>query len=450
MHLLEIQGQRILLDCGFVQGHRREAEHRNRDLPFDPRSLHAVVLSHAHIDHSGNLPSLIKGGFEGPIYTTGATRDLCAVMLPDSAHIQAQDARWLRKKAAKWNLDVVEPIYTARDVLATMRRFITVSYDVPVPIGDGITLTFRDAAHVLGSASVVLEVKEGGATVPTRVIFSGDVGREETPLLRSPVPAWEADVLIMESTYGNRLHDPYETADAEFAATITRTVARGGKIIIPTFALERAQEVIFSLKRLLERGKIPAVPVVVDSPLTADITQVFRLHPESLDEAVEHLYVKNDSPFFFPGLRYVRRVEESKALNGVEGPMIIMSANGMCEAGRILHHLRNNIEDERNTIVFVGFQAQHTLGRRIVERQPEVKIFGRPHQLRASVVTLNALSGHADQKGLVDFARPSSSSCERCFLVHGELEQQEVLAEKLREAGFASVEIPERGTSADV
>jgi len=222
-------------------------------------------------------------------------------------------------------------------------------------------------------------------------------------------------------------------------------VARGGKVIIPTFALERAQEVVFSLKRLLERGKIPEIPVVVDSPLTADITQVFRLHPESLDEEVEHLYVKNDSPFYFPGLRYVRRVEESKALNAVKEPMLIMSANGMCEAGRILHHLRNNIEDERNTIVFVGFQAEHTLGRRIVERQPEVKIFGRPHHLRAEVVTLNALSGHADQKGLLDFARPSSVSCDRCFLVHGELPRQEALAAKLRDAGFSSVEIPERG-----
>ncbi len=449
MHLVEANGTRILLDCGLYQGRRAEANQRNRDFGFDPASIDGVVLSHAHIDHTGNLPGLVARGFEGLIYATDATRDLSAVMLADSAHIQVNDAKWFNRHARKWKASRIEPLYTPRDAMKTVGRFVTVGYEIPLRIADGVEITFRDAAHVLGSSSIVMTVQEGGGT-PTRLVFSGDVGRSVTPLLDDPVPAWDADVLIMESTYGNRTHEPYASTASVFADAINRTVERGGKILIPSFALERAQEVIFTIRELREAGRIPEIPMFVDSPLTADITQVFRLHPEAFDADVSDLYVKKKSPFFFPGLRYIRLTDESKALNDRDEPMIILAGNGMCEAGRILHHLRNNIEDPRTTILFVGYQAAHTLGRRILERTPEVKIFGRPHRLRASVVAINGLSGHADRQGLLEFAAPSATSCRHAFLVHGEADQSEPLAEAMRDQGFSRVTVARRGQSFDV
>jgi metallo-beta-lactamase family protein len=339
----------------------------------------------------------------------------------------------------------IEPLYSTRDALAALEHFVTANYEMKLPIGGGVVLHFRDAGHVLGSASVVLEVTEDGVT--KRLIFSGDVGRAETPLLRDPVPAWDADVLVMESTYGNREHEPYASATGLLAETVRRTTERGGKVIVPSFALERAQEVIYSLRVLLHEGRIPAIPVFVDSPLTSDITQVFRIHPECFDEEITKLYVKNDSPFYFPGLTYIRRVEESKALNERRDPMVIISANGMCEAGRILHHLSNNIENPKNTVLFVGYQAEHTLGRRILEGAPEVPIFGRFQPRRAEVVALSAMSGHADRTGLLAFAEPSRHSCKHLVLVHGEPEQSEPLATRLREDGYRNVTVAERGQS---
>jgi metallo-beta-lactamase family protein len=324
-----------------------------------------------------------------------------------------------------------------------------VNYDMRLPLLGGLTLTFRDAGHVLGSASVVLEERNGKSS-GRRLVFSGDVGRSVTPLLRDPVLAADAEILLMESTYGDRVHDPYEETGAKLAATIQRTVERGGKIIVPTFALERAQEVIYVLRGLLQQELIPEIPMFVDSPLTFDITQVFRMHPEYFEEEIANLYVKKESPFYFPGLTYVRETEASKALNERSGPMLIMAASGMCEAGRILHHLRNNIEDDRNTILFVGFQAENTLGRRIVDGHEEVKIFGRPHAVRAEVVALNSLSAHADRDGLVEFASPSRKTCRHLFLVHGEPNQSVPLAARLAEEGFADVAIAKRGETVEV
>lgn len=448
-HLLEVNDRRILLDCGLFQGHRQEANERNRVFPFDPASIDVVVLSHAHIDHSGNLPGLIRQGFTGPVYATSATRDLCAVMLLDSAHIQESDARWYNRKAPRWNVEPIVPLYSPEDALKAMTHFVSLNYDMTLPITDGVQLTFRDAGHVLGSASVTLDCRNG-AQGNTRVVFSGDIGRAVTPLLRPPVPPTDADVLLMESTYGNRTHPPYESGMETLADAIRRTIARKGKIIIPTFALERAQEVIYALKQLLETRRIPRIPVYVDSPLTSDITQIFRIHPECFDADIQKLYTKRDSPFYFPGLTYIRRTEDSMRLNDEPGPMLIMSANGMCEAGRILHHLRNTIEDERNTIVFVGYQAEHTLGRRILDRQSEVKIFGRPHTLEADVVDVRSLSAHADREGLIAYARSTRETCRSVILVHGEAEQTEPLAALLRADGFPSVTIARRGQTLEI
>ena len=417
-HLVEVDGQRILLDCGLFQGRRADANERNRNFLFDPKSIDEVVLSHAHIDHSGNLPGLVKQGYEGPIYSTQATRDLCAVMLLDSAHIQEDDARWYNRKALRKGEKPIEPLYSTEDALRAMTRFVGMNYGMPLPLGDGVTLTFEDAGHVLGSASVVLDWKEGNGRA-RRLVFSGDVGRSVTPLLRDPKPPDKANILLLETTYGNRDHEPYESGQERLVNAINRTVERKGKIIIPTFALERAQEVIFALKKLLKEKRIPQIPVYVDSPLTSDITQIFRLHPESYDEEIKNFYIKRDSPFYFPDLTYTRNVEDSKALNEEPGPMIIMSASGMCEAGRILHHLRNNIENERNTIIFVGYQAEHTLGRKILEREPEVKIFGIPHPLEAEVVVLNSLSAHADRDELLEYAEATKAGAEHVILCMG-------------------------------
>lgn len=448
MHLVEVNGKRILLDCGLYQGRRDDSNRRNREFPFDPKSIDVVVLSHAHIDHSGNLPGLVKQGFEGPVYATSATRDLCAVMLLDSAHIQAMDARWYNKKAKKNGEEPIAPLYGVEDALETMTRFVTINYEMKLPLTDGVSVTLRDAGHVLGSASVTLDCRENGST--KRLIFSGDVGRTETPILRDPVPAQNADVLLLESTYGNRDHEPYAETGERLAKIIGRTYQRRGKVIIPTFALERAQEVVYALKRLLEERRIPQLPVFVDSPLTFDITQIFRLHPECFDQEIAALYIKKDSPFYFPGLTYVRRTEESKALNARKEPMIIMSASGMCEAGRILHHLRNNIEDPNNTILFVGYQAENTLGRRILDRQEEVRIFGQPHKLRAEVAKLNSLSAHADRGGLAHWAEPSKESCGQIFLVHGEEKQSRPFQDYLQERQFRGVRIAGAGETVSV
>ena len=443
MHLVETGGRRILLDCGLYQGRRREANERNRNLPLRAREVDAVVLSHAHIDHSGSLPNLIKNGFEGTIFSTPATRDLCAVMLRDAAFIQQQDAAYINRRNEREGVsDRVEPIYTQEDALKAMEHFVSVSYRRPITVCDGVTATFLDAGHVLGSAIVVLDIREQRRQI--RLVFTGDLGRTKMPILRDPEQPKGTQVLITETTYGDRLHDPIQEVDEKLLAVVKRTVARGGKVIVPSFALERAQEIIFSLRRLQARGELPRVPVFVDSPLTVKITDIFKLHAESFDAEMRSFMLKKGDPFDFADLKYVESVEESRKLNTLSGPAIIISASGMCEAGRVLHHLNNNIEDKASTVLIVGFQAEHTLGRRLVERRPSVKVFGVQRQLNAEVVVLNGFSAHADRDDLLAFAEGcrDQGSIEHVILVHGEPDPQKKFADLLGEHGFPRVTVP--------
>jgi len=447
MHLLEVNGKRILLDCGLYQGHRDESNELNRNLPFAPENVDRMVLSHAHIDHSGNIPLLCRR-YDGDILATPATRDLASVMLMDSAHIQQKDAEFFNKKIAHRPEEFISPIYNADDVDKALCQFIAINYDRPFWLSDGVTLTFRDAGHVLGSAVVVLDIEESGRK--QRLVFSGDVGRRRLPILRDPTLIEDADNMILESTYGNRKHDPIEVADEKLADAVNTVFARKSKLIIPSFALERAQEILYSFHKLLKLKRIPRVPVYLDSPLTIKVTEIFRLHPECFDEEITTLFDKHEDPFDFPELELVRSKEDSQQLNEQSGPMVIISASGMCEAGRILHHLRNNISNPKNIILIVGFQAKHTLGRKIVEREPTVRIFGLEHDLEAEVRIINAYSGHADKDGLDRFAMASKESLKNLFLVHGEPDQSEAMAARLAPQGVSEIRIPQRGEYFDL
>jgi len=436
-HLLEINGYRILLDCGMFQGRREETARKNRSFQFVPEKLNAVVLSHAHIDHSGTIPLLYRQGYRGRIYTTPATHDLCGVMLLDSANIQQRDAEWLEKKQRAF----VPPLYEESDVYEAMKHFACFPYGDRFEVVPGVYVTFQDAGHVLGSAMVVVDYKEDGAD--RRLLFSGDLGRKNMPLLRDPWIPEDADTVIMESTYGDRDHDPIETMEEKLAEVVLRTVRRGGKIIIPSFALERAQEVVFALKRLEMNGAIPTIPVYVDSPLTVDITEVFRYHKELFDPETSQVMKVAGDAFTLNHIEYVRNSDDSMRLNTLKEPCIIISASGMCEVGRILHHLRNNCEDPRNTILIVGFMAENTLGRRIVERQPEIKIFGVKRQLRAEVKTMNAFSAHAGRSELLEFGARFSGKHKKILLVHGEATALEALRSGLYDKGVHDVTIME-------
>ncbi len=438
-HLIEVNGHRVLLDCGMFQGKREETARKNRQLPIPVEDIHAVVLSHAHIDHSGILPVLAKHNYAGRVFTTMATRDLCAIMLLDSAHIQERDARWLSRR----NETFVAPIYGEEDAREIIRHFICIPYDMPIDVVPGLRVTFKDAGHVLGSAMILLEFEENGKQ--RKVIYSGDIGRRNMPILDDPWEPDDADVVIMESTYGDRDHDPIETLDDKLADVVNRTYKRGGKLIVPSFALERAQEFIYALKRLESQNRIPDIPVFVDSPLTVNITEVFRLHADLFDEDLQHIMEESGNPFELKRITYIRNVEESKRLNGIKEPAIIISASGMCEFGRILHHLRNNIGDRRNTILIIGFQAKNTLGRRIVERERQVKIFGIKHDLVAEVKVLNSLSAHAGRSELIDFGKRFKDRAEKVLLVHGENGALAALQSGLQAEGCTNTHIQEEG-----
>jgi metallo-beta-lactamase family protein len=441
-HLLEVNGTRILLECGLFQGKRKKSLKINRELPFAAANVDVMVLSHAHIDHSGNIPNLVKSGFRGDIVSTFATRDLCAIMLRDSAHIQQQDAEYVNKRRARAGEPPVEPIYDLEDAVDALKYFLAIGYDRPYQITPEITLTFRDAGHILGSAIVVLDIKENGQE--RRLVFTGDLGRPDLPILRDPTKIEKADILLIESTYGTRLHESVPEAEKELKRVVLDTYYRGGKVIIPAFAVGRTQEVVYDLHRLKERQAIPPdLPVFVDSPLAIDATSIFRLHPECYDDEVSEFMLESGDPFGFRDLQYTRSVAASKALNFLRDPAIIISASGMCEAGRIQHHLKNNIEDSRNTVLIVGWQAPDTLGRRIIERQPTVKIFGEEYQLNAHVEAINGFSAHADRDELLAWTGAIRQKPEYTFIVHGEEEVSEAFGRLLEANGHPNVVVPQ-------
>jgi metallo-beta-lactamase family protein len=423
------------------QGRRQESAEKNRTLPLPIKDLDAVVLSHAHIDHSGRLPYLIAEGYSKTIWATAATRDLCAVMLADSAHIQEKDAEFLAKRRKEF----IEPLYGMRHAVRTMDLMVGLPYNKAFDVVPGIRASYVDAGHILGSASVLLDCTEGGKT--KRLVFSGDIGRSGLAIIREPVPPEGADALIMESTYGNRDHESVEGARAKLAQVVRETAARGGRVLIPAFAVGRTQEVIYALHSLAREGAIPSIPIYVDSPLAIDVTTVFEMHPESFDRSEEMVQRAKDL-FRFDLLHYTRDVEESKAVSRAHGPMVIIAASGMMENGRILHHLAQGASDPRNTILVVGFQAEHTLGRRVVERQPVLQIFGEDVPLHARVEVIDGYSAHADKTEMTTWlgrVRDKSPRLGPIWLVHGEAPVQDEFKATLRAIGY-SVECPEPHT----
>lgn len=455
MHLVESGGKYVLLDCGQYQGRRREAEERNKNLPFPATSIDAVILSHAHIDHGGNLPTLVKNGFHGPIYASPATADLAVPMLGDAARLQEHDAAFLNKRrrrrkalgAAENGADI-QPIYTTEDANLTFPLFHRTSLHEVREIVPGLRYQPYEAGHMLGSTFVCVESSENGKT--TRLVFSGDIGRPGLPIIRDPEPPPPADYLILESTYGDRLHRPLESVAGTLAGVVNRTYSHGGRLIVPAFAVGRTQQLVLLLHELIDANKIPAFPIYVDSPLAVDVTDVFRKHTELFDAETRPYLENGGEPFGFKRLRYVRTVEESKALNDLRGPYMVISASGMCEGGRILHHLKNNIADSRNTVLLTGYQAVNTLGRKIEEKRPEVPIFGDLMPLRAQVEKIDELSGHADQRELLKWMEPMAGSLKRVFLVHGESDQQVALRDAIRQRYRIDVEIPDRGRAFDL
>lgn len=448
-HLITLNGRKILLDCGLYQGSRKDTYQRNLNLPYDAAEVDVLVLSHAHIDHSGNIPNLVKSGFKGDIFCTYATRDLCAIMLRDSAKIQSYDIEYLNKKRERKNLPPVEPIYTMEDAVESLKYFIGLGYERPYRIMPGVTLTFYDAGHILGSAIVTLDVEDEATKTQKRIVFSGDLGRPDRPILRDPTFLDEADILIVESTYGNRTHSPTVEANDKLESIINRTYKRGGKVIVPAFAVGRTQELVYRLHQLVNSRDIPPdLPVFVDSPLAIDATSIYRLHPEAYDEELSEFMLEDrqGDPFGFDMMRYTRTTAESKELNFLREPAVIISASGMAEAGRILHHLKNGVEDPRNTILIVGWQAPHTLGRRLVERVARVKIFGEEWALNAEVETINGFSAHADRNELLAWTGHFKKRPLHTFIVHGEEDASLALAHALTsEQAFPNVTVPEIG-----
>ncbi len=445
-HFLEANGETIQIDCGAFQGRRKEADEKNRAHFGDAKSVAAMVLTHGHYDHSGLVPLLVKKGFEGNIYSTPATRDIASLIMMDSARIQARDREYMAKQAAKRGEKFTwEPLFTEGDVVQAVHRFVTASYRRPIPIASGVTCEFYDAGHILGSSLAVLDVKNGGAE--TRIVFSGDLGRKNKPIIRDPQPVPAPDYLILESTYGDRLHDTSESALEKLAAIVNAAVKRGGKIIIPAFAVERTQELVYYFHLLTDARKIPEIPIYVDSPMATNATTIFQVHPECYDEEIHEAFLKHHkNPFGFNSLKYTMSVQDSKDLNKVDGPAVIISADGMCEAGRILHHLANNIGDPRNTILIVGYMAENTLGRRIREGAREVKIFGSIYPVKASVEELSVFSAHADYKEMGDYLKSLDlSRLKKIFLVHGEGESQTKFRKYLLDLGIPAVEIMDPG-----
>ncbi len=429
-YLIEVNNRRFLLECGLFQGKRGEAMERNRTFPFDPKSLDAVVLSHAHIDHCGNLPNLCRQGFEGNIYCTFATRDLCAIMLEDSAEIQRDDAAFISKQRARQGLPPVEPLYTAADAEKAVRQFVTLNYDRPFTVVEGVTVTFRDAGHILGAAQVVLDVQENGRKF--RYLFSGDIGRGNDDILRDPQPVENVDYLQVESTYGGRVHAPKVNAAEEVGRLVREALENRGKVIIPSFSVGRTQQIVYTLHQLTLDGKLPRVPIFVDSPLSVNATEVYRLHPECFNERVYKFLREKENPFGMENLTYIREAAHSRKLNDLADPAVIISASGMAEAGRIRHHLANHISQPQNLVLFIGYCAEHTLGAQILAHQNPVNIFGEPHQVRAKIASLDSFSGHADRNELSQYVSSLTGDIRKIAVIHGEESQALAFAATLR------------------
>lgn len=443
-HLLEAGGLRILLDCGLFQGHRAESIAKNRDIPFDAKTVDAVVLSHAHVDHCGGLPLLVKRGFKGPIHCTEATKEITAIMLLDSARLQESDADFFNKiHQREGSPERIEPLYTEEDAKAAIARLTPHPYETWIPLGGGVRFRLHNAGHVLGSA--MIRVESGAGKDVRRLLFTGDLGRRKTILMEPPKVSNPVDYLMVESTYGDRLHDPVDRVEGIMKEVVERAIEEKGKILIPSFALERTQELLFVLEKMMRRRQIPKIPMVVDSPMAVSITEIFDRHASGFSFSPEFRdYVAREgSPFDFESVRYSRTVEDSQALNSADGPLIILSASGMCEGGRVLHHLRHNIGKDTTTILLVGYQAQGTLGRRLQEGAKKVKIFGMPHDVWARVQTLHTFSAHADRDDLLWFMKAHAPRPRKIFLVHGDPKDRLALKEHLAAEGVDRVETPE-------
>jgi metallo-beta-lactamase family protein len=443
LHLLEYKKQKFLLECGMFQGHREEAERINSTFPFKPKDIRAVILSHAHIDHSGNLPNLVRRGFSGPIFCTSATKDIASLLLLDSAKIQEYDFEYLNKKRAQKGLLPKEPLYTIADAEKTLEQLQSVDYDTDFEPVSGVNVTLHDAGHILGSSVIMIEV-DG-----KRLLFSGDLGRKNMPIIKDPANVQDVDYMILESTYGGRKHASFDNMQEELKGLIEEAKRKKSKMIIPAFAVERTQLLVTMLKNLYDEGCLKDVPVYVDSPLASNVTDVFRRHPECFDTETSKIFTEGD-PFNFPNLQYVADVEESKSLNDKTGPMVIMSASGMCEGGRVTHHLIHSINDERNMIVLTGFQARGTLGRKILERAPKLMIFNDEFELRAKTYFMSGLSAHADGDDLLHYVETAQDSrLKKVYLVHGEIEESQVLQQKIKTLGL-EVDIPQTLTTINI
>lgn len=443
-HLLTIHDKKILLECGLFQGRRKDTYEKNKNFSFDPKEIDALILSHAHIDHSGNIPHLVKDGFRGPIYSTSATKDLCDIMLKDSAYLQRRDIEWLNKKNKKHIPD--ESLYSIEDVDAAIQYFVPVNYNTATEIFPGVTAYFQDAGHILGSAGIFLEIEEeNGKKISFG--FSGDIGRYDTPIIKDPDYFRDLDLLIMESTYGNRLHTKKDEVEEEVAKVVRQVFDRKGKIIIPAFAVGRTQLLVYVFHKLFDQKRIPEIPIYVDSPLAVNATKVFKDHPECFDRETSRIFLESgNDPFGFGRLKYISTVDQSKELNDINDPIIIISASGMAEGGRILHHLANNIGNPKNLVLFVGYAAEQTLARKIMDGIKQVNILGEEYSVNCQIKIMDYFSGHADQNELLDYLSLNPQKrLKNIFLVHGEEDQALPLKEKILQKGYKNADYPMSG-----